>query len=265
MICYGYAFGYTRRTPRKPMDLASVPTIRAQILILQDPRTRTENSLFHQITSYATNRSKSFHETNEFRAMIDSAASDAAVVMLDIRELFSHTRPGVIGAAVTALNAISVNVIDASTHTIWQTMSAAEKLLLARSATAVHAIRSLTIKEGLKRSDRKRKPSPPRNRLAANRSRKQQARHHAEKLRPFVLDFLKAVSDGKSPSPSKLGRALNEAGKLSPRGNSWSHNTAKGLLNRLGLSSIAGGEVVVLPALSDSELSLELQEKLSPP
>jgi hypothetical protein len=67
-----------------------------------------------------------------------------------------------------------------------------------------------------------------------NRANRNNADQRARRHRDFVLKEMARVPAGEKLSPSALAAALNTAGVPSSRGGSWSHNTARDLIARIG-------------------------------
>ena len=139
-----------------------------------------------------------------------------------------------ISTCADVLNALDVEVSDASSGRAWGYMSGDERGSFVISAAHGRQSRSKAVKVGIQLSGAEKATVPNSNYKHGIRANRRNADERANRLRNFVLAEIAKLPMEEKLSPSALAKALNEAGVASARGGGWSYNTAKDLLARLG-------------------------------
>lgn len=176
----------------------------------------------------------SFVSREKFRRALEVARSCGADLLLaDIKELLARTPSDQIGKCADALNTVDVEVWDASLRRTWQSMTGPERQDVVITAAQTNKARSKAVKTGIRLSRTEKTTPLNANYKHGNRANRRSADERANRLRAFVQSEIANLPEGEALSPSALAAALNAAGVPSPRGGSWSHNTAKDLIARV--------------------------------
>ncbi|WP_185928204.1 hypothetical protein [Mesorhizobium sp. M6A.T.Ce.TU.016.01.1.1] len=139
-----------------------------------------------------------------------------------------------ISECANALDALDIDVWDASLGRTWQSMTDNERRSLVTIAAQTNKSRSEPVKAGIRLSRTKRAAPPSANYKLGNRANRRNADQRAHLLQDFVLKEMAKLPAGKKLSPSALATALNASDVSSARGGRWTHNTAKDLMARIG-------------------------------
>lgn len=231
----GYAFAYVRRQLQSIDELnANAPLRRQRDVQLNFAKT-SGRRISGPTPDWSTNRTAPFVSREKFREAVEAARGARADLLLaDIWELMARTKRNRIGQCADALDALDINVWDASLGRTWQSMTQGERRTLVISAAQVNKARSETVKAGIRLSRLRKVTVSNTNYKQGNLANRRNADQRAHRLRDFVLEALANLSPGEELSPSALAATLNAAGISSARGGRWSHNTAKDLIARIG-------------------------------
>ncbi|MDX8526993.1 hypothetical protein RFM68_21050 [Mesorhizobium sp. MSK_1335] len=234
-LLIAYSFAYVRRQIHSLNDLnanAALKRQRAAQLIFEK---RSGRRILENLPDWSTYRRAPFVARQKFHQAITIARKAGADLLLaDIRELIEHTGRDQIVRCFGILNALDVEVWDASLHRSWQSMTEDERRTLITGAARTMASRSKAVKDGLSLSGAKKGAPPKANHRLGNLANRRSADQRARRHRDFVLNEIGKLPAGQKLSPSALAAALNAAGVPSARGGHWTHNTAKDLMARIG-------------------------------
>ncbi|TIN79761.1 hypothetical protein [Mesorhizobium sp.] len=230
-----YSFAYVRRQIHSLDELntnGALKRQRAAQLIFEKGSGRR---VLENFPDWSTYRTAPFVSRERFRQAITVARNAGADLLLaDIRELMDRTTRDQIIKCVDVLNALDIEVWDASSSRTWQSMTQDERGSLIIDAARMNKSRSEPVKAGIRLSRTEKAALPNANYKLGNRANRRNANQRAHRLQDFVLKEMAKLPAGKKLSPSALATALNAAGVSSARGGRWTHNTAKDLIARIG-------------------------------
>lgn len=235
-----YSFAHVKRQPRSLDELNANVALRLQRAIQIIFEKASRRQILQHFADWSTYREAPFVSREKFRHAVDVARRARADLLLaDIRELLARTKQERIVECADFLNALDIDVWDASLGRTWQSITGNERRLLIANARQMSGSRSMVVKDGIRLSGAEKTTTASANRRKGNRANRHNANERALRHREFVLKELAKLPAGKKLSPSVLAAALNAAGVSSARGGSWSHNTAKDLIARIG--KLSGG------------------------
>lgn len=236
-----FVFAYFRRIPSIE-QLRTDPKCYEQGRAIQDMM--TAGGLKHtdgqMITAYALDRHAAFIDDPRFRQAVDSARASDADLFLTLPSLIRISPKNRWEEIVERIRKEPVRILDCGSARYCHEMTQTQYALMLRGLKAQSNGRSIAIKAGLARSDKPRSAVPSRVREKGNAVRSRLADRNASRHRDFIMDLIAQKPEGEQVSPAEVARALNEAGRLSPRGKPWSYNSAKITLKRLGLAGTDG-------------------------
>ncbi|RUU61046.1 hypothetical protein [Mesorhizobium sp. M2C.T.Ca.TU.002.02.1.1] len=229
-----YSFAYVRRQFHSLDELNANGALRRQRAAQLVFEKVSGGWILQTIADWSTYRAL-FTSREKFRHALEVARSSGAGLLLaDIRELLACTKRDRISECASALDALDVEVWDASLRRTWQSMTEGERRSLVINATQTNNSRSEAVKVGIRLSPTEKAPLPTGNYKHGNSANRLAADQRARRLRDFVVEEMARLPTGEKLSPSVLAAALNAAGIRSARGGHWSHNTAKDLIARIG-------------------------------
>ncbi|UDL92227.1 hypothetical protein LGH82_13950 [Mesorhizobium sp. PAMC28654] len=230
-----YSFAYVRRQIHSGEELNANRALKRQLAAQLVFEKGSGKHILKNFPDSSTYREAPFVSRERFRQAITVARNAGADLLLaDIRELMERTTRDQIIRCVGVLNALDVEVWDASLGRTWQSMSEDERRSLFMRAAQTKASRSKAVKDGMLLSRVERAAAPKGNYRQGNRANRHNADQRALRHWDFVLKEMERLPAGKKLSPSALAAALNAAEVPSPRGGRWIHNTAKDLIARIG-------------------------------
>ncbi|ESZ11930.1 hypothetical protein X737_29100 [Mesorhizobium sp. L48C026A00] len=230
-----YSFAYVRRQLRSKEEVNANGALMRQLAAQLDFERRSGRRILEKAADWSTCRTTPFASREKFRHAVEVARSAGADLLLaDIRELMGRTRRDRIIKCVDVLNALDVEVWDASSRRTWQSMTQDERRSLITDAVRMNKSRSEPVKAGIRLSRTEKAALPNSNYKHGNRANRHNANQRAHRYQDFVLKEMAKLPAGKKLSPSVLATALNAAGVSSARGGRWTHNTAKDLIARIG-------------------------------
>lgn len=231
---FAYAFAYVGRRLQSMDELNANAALRRQRYVQLKFEKASGRPIQEHVPDWSTYRSPPFVLREKFRRTVDLARGVGADLLLaNIRELMARTKRDRISECADALDALDVEVWDASAGRTWQSMTDDERRSLVIHAAQESKSRSETVKAGIRLSGTKKAAPPNANYRRGNQANRHKANERASRLRNFVLTEIAKLPEGEELSPSALAEALNSAGIPSARGGSWSHNTAKDLIARV--------------------------------
>ncbi|TJW02180.1 MAG: hypothetical protein E5W97_21570 [Mesorhizobium sp.] len=233
-LLVAYSFVYVRRQPNTPADMnansALLRQLRAQLIFEK----ASSGRIVRKIPDWTTSRTTSFVSRENFRTAVEVARSAGADLLLaNIGELVERTARNQIARCIETLNALDVEVWDATLARTWRSMAPDERDSVVVNAIKANRAQSEAVKTGIQLSRAKKTASPNFNYQYGNQANRSNADRRASRLRPFVLGEMAKLTPGEKLSPSKLAAALNAAGVCTARGGQWTHNTAKDLIARV--------------------------------
>lgn len=233
-----YSFAYVRRQLRSKDEVNANGALKrqlaAQLIFVKGSGRR----ILENFPDWSTYRTAPFVSRERFRQAITVARSSGADLLLaNIRQLMERTTPDRILKCVDALNAVDVEVWDASLRRTWQSMTEDERRSLITNAVRINKSRSEPVKDGIRPSRTDKATLPNANYKHGNRANRRNADKRAFRLRRFVLEEMAKLPTGEELSPSALAAALNAADVSSARGGRWTHNTARDLMARIATLS----------------------------
>jgi hypothetical protein len=228
-----YAFAYVKRQLHSLDDLNANVALRRQRAIQLIFAKASGRSILGHIPDASTYRTTPFVSREKFRRAVNAARNGGADLLLaDIRELITRTRRDRMIECVDALDALEVEIWDASLGRTWRSLKPDERYFLITGTAHASKSRSDAVKAGLQLS-RPKDIAPNANYKSGVRANRRYADERARLHRDFVLGEMAKLLPGETLSPTALATALNAAGVLSARGGRWSHNTAKDLIARI--------------------------------
>ncbi|WP_311029387.1 hypothetical protein [Mesorhizobium koreense] len=235
-----YAFAYVGRQLHSFDELNANAALRRQRGIQLAFEKTSGRHILRTIIDSSTYRAVPFVSREKFRQAINTAREAGADLLLaDIQELMTRTRRNRIIECTNALDALDVEIWDASLHRTWRSMTAAERRPLVISAARAAQSRSEAVKAGISLSRAEKSKAPNGNYKKGVLANRRCADQRARRYRDFVLSEMAKLPPGEKLSPSTLATALNAAGLPSARGGRWSHNTAKDLIARVEDMAVA--------------------------
>ncbi|MDX8541470.1 hypothetical protein RFM23_27995 [Mesorhizobium abyssinicae] len=235
LLLVAYSFAYVRRQPSSPADMNANSTLRRQLTAQRKFEKASNGRIVRKIPDWSTSRTTPFVSREAFRNAVALARSAGADLLLaDIGELIERTTRKQVARCVEALDALDVEVWDATLAHTWRSMAPDERGSLVMNAMKTNRSRSEAVKAGIQLSRTSKAASPNLNYKHGNQANRRNADRRASRLQPFVLGEMAKVPTGEELSPSALAAALNAAGEPTARGGQWTHNTAKDLIARIG-------------------------------
>lgn len=227
-------FQYVNKAPRSAEEFYGRTAVLVQLGHIRVYLASSGRSAVAPVLSFPTNRSRHFADTAKFREATRTAAETGSSLLIgDVWGLLQRTPKHLFDDCIRALELSPVPIVDAKYGAV------VNLSILARDiAKLISSSRSAAIRSGIVSRPAK-KPSPDRNRLAANASRAKRIQHRDAKLETVVNELRAAVAPDKRLSPTRLAHELNARGHLSAQGKPWTLNSAKNLIKRLQLRNTA--------------------------
>lgn len=229
-----YAFAYVGR------QINSGDELNANIALQRQHANQTKfekacgRRILKHFFDWSTYRAAPFVSREKFWKAVEAARGAGADLLLaDIRELMARTKRNRIGQCAEALDALDIDVWDASLRRTWQSMTGSERQDIVITAAQTNKSRSDPVKVGIRLSKVEKVATENANYKKGNRANRDNADQRAHRHRDFVLEAMAKLPAGEKLSPSALATALNNAGIPSARGGRWSHNTANDLISRI--------------------------------
>ncbi|PBB39609.1 hypothetical protein [Mesorhizobium sp. WSM3868] len=234
-LLVAYSFVYVRRQPNSPAEVNANSALRRQLTTQRKFEKASNGRILKVIPDWSTSRTTPFSSRENFRNAVEVARSAGADLLLaDIAELIERTTLNQIARCVDALNALDVELWDATLARTWRAMGLDERGSFVKSAMEISKSRSEAVRAGIQLSRTKKAAPPNLNYKHGNHANRRNADKRASRLLPFVLGEMAKLTTGEKLSPSALAAALNAAGVSTARGGQWTHNTAKDLIARIG-------------------------------
>jgi hypothetical protein len=228
-----FCFSHVGRQPRTASELRKLPWLNRQHRIILHWAAASNYHLADTLVQTATHSGTAFTEGVKFHTAVRLAGELACpLVVADLLDLLSRTSDQKIEACMNLLDSIVVDVWDASRNNTWRSLSFEGRNELGRRAMVVKLSRGRPIRAGLKAASTRKKPSTN-NWEKGNLANQTKADSFARQQADFVRREIAKLLPNVELSPSSLARALNEAGRLSPRSGLWHHNSAKNLIERV--------------------------------
>lgn len=230
----GFMFSRLNRKPRSAKDLSGNAWLMNQRRQIVGWLLATGGDVVETIVGTTTSTKPAFAKSPEFRRAIQRAIDTGAdIVLADIQEMLGRSDAKQILDSVHILDAAPVNIWDASRNTVWASLSSEMRSAVMIKAIAVRASRSKTIKAGVRRRAMPPKAPADNDRQRGASANRKKADMKARRLADFVNAERKKLTLGEELSPSRLAKALNDAGIQPDRAAAWGHNSAKNLVRRL--------------------------------
>ena len=230
-----YSFAYVGRQLHSPDEVNANATLMRQLAAQLIFGKASGRRILQKVPDWSTYRMTPFVSRENFRHAVELARRSGADLLLgNIRELMARTPYDRISECADVLDALDIEVWDASLGCTWHSMSGDKRESIIVNAALERHSRSKAVKVGLQLSEAEKTTVRNSNYKHGNRANRRNANERAHKLRNFVLAEIAKLPTGEELSPSALARVLNDAGVASARGGRWSHNTAKDLLARIG-------------------------------
>jgi hypothetical protein len=225
-----FAFSRVKQKPRSSADLNASAWLVEQTLQIQHWAKLNGYKIVLTVVGTTTSTKPAFAKTVEFRQAIKKATQlGCDLVVADVGELLNRTASDQIVECEAIVNAAPVNIWDATRSSIWSSLPANIRLGMVRSAIVRRKSRSSGARGRKAASDAPAVEHRRRGALINSKKASAAARRHAD----FVKAEISKLAPGAVLSPSRLARALNDAGIPPSRSFEWGHNSAKNLLRRL--------------------------------
>ncbi|MBW9055997.1 hypothetical protein [Rhizobium mesosinicum] len=226
-----FLFAYVPQMPASVNELSRIGALRTQSAILLQYARKMGLEPPDRLPAVTTYRGATFTRNPTFENAVARAQSSGTTLWVaHIWELLRKTKPANASKALEDLDNLKIDVLDCLSGKNWKEFGPTERVLLVREAWSRAVSSAVSSSSG---AARKGQAPDIHNALKGASANKTKAQRRAEQLRPVVDALKSSLSPDQALTPSMLMRHLNAESIAPERGNSWSLNSCKNLLNRL--------------------------------